>query len=117
MMNRNLSPWLMFLHMAEKHRPRYGFEGQTQTEWRAWNKEALPEVLKTLGPMPEKVSPNAEVVAQWEAEGVVMERVLIDVQEGLSAALLINRPPRPLSKTPGPRSCVVTATGHTVRKR
>ena len=109
-MSRNLSPWLMFLEMAERHRPKYAFEGQTQEEWRAWRERALPEVLKTLGPIPEKVPPNPEVVTEWEAEGVVMQRVLIDVQEGLSAALLINHP---LDATPeNPRPAILCCHGH-----
>jgi hypothetical protein len=71
---------------------------------------ALPEVLKTHGPMPRQVPPNAEVVAQWEAEGVAMEKVLIDVQEGLSAALLINRPPQATFETPCP--AILCCHGH-----
>lgn len=109
-MSRNLSPWFAFLEMARRHRPKYAFEGQTQEEWRAWRERALPEVLRTLGPMPEKVPPNPEVVAEWEAEGVMMQRVLIDVQEGLSAALLINRPP---DATPeNPRPAILCCHGH-----
>jgi len=63
-MSRNLSPWLMFLEMAQKQRPRHAFEGQSREEWRAWRERALPEVLKTLGPMPAKVPANPEVVAE-----------------------------------------------------
>jgi len=109
-MSRNLSPWLMFLEMAERHQPRYAFEEDTQEAWRAWKARTLPEVLKTLGSMPEKVPPNVEVVAQWQAEGVIMERVLIDVQEGLSAALLINRPPKATSESPRP--AILCCHGH-----
>jgi hypothetical protein len=46
--SRNLSPWLMFLQMAERHRPGYVFEAQTREGWRAWKDEALPKVLETL---------------------------------------------------------------------
>ena len=109
-MRRNLSPWAMFLEMAEGHKPKYAFEGNTEEEWRKWKERALPEVLATLGHMPEKVPPNPEVVAEWEAEGVIMCRVLIDVQEGLSAALLINRPP---DATPDePKPAILCCHGH-----
>ena len=52
----------------------------------------------------------AEVVAEWEARGVVMQRVLIDVQEGLSAALLINHPPGATAEEPIP--AILCCHGH-----
>ena len=109
-MSRNLSPWVAFLEMAEKHRPKYAFEGQTREEWGAWKERALPEVLATLGSMPEKVAPNPEVVAEWVAEGVVMQRVIIDVQEELSVALLINYPLDAASDNPRP--AILCCHGH-----
>lgn len=109
-MSRNLSPWLMFLGMAERLCPRHAFKAQTQGECRAWRERALPDVLETLGPGPNNVPPNPEVVAEWEAEGVAMRRVLIDVQEELSAALLINHPLDVTSENPRP--AILCCHGH-----
>jgi dienelactone hydrolase len=109
-MTRNMSPWLMFLEMAQKHRPRYAFQGQTREEWREWKARALPEVLETLGRVPGETPPNGETVAEWESDGVVMRRDLIDVQPGLSAALLINRPLHATAENPLP--AILCCHGH-----
>jgi hypothetical protein len=68
------------------------------------------KVLETLGPVPARVPSSAEVVAEWESEGIVMQRVLMDVQEGHSAALLINRPVSAPAEEPLP--AILCCHGH-----
>lgn len=89
-MPRNTSPYEMFLAMAREHRPRHRFTAGADVA--AWRAAALPDVLATLGRVPEPVAPDPELLAEWEEDGVVSQRWLIDVSKGLSAYAYINRP-------------------------
>ena len=98
MPTRNLSPMTMFARMAAENRPAYAFKGRTPRDFAAWKKKALPAVLATLGDRPARVRPRPELVAEWEHDGLVKQRWLIDVGRHISAGFLINRP-KGLSKT------------------
>jgi dienelactone hydrolase len=89
---RNLSPHQMFERLALEHRPAYRFAGQTPDDVVAWQRDALPAVLATLGDFPARVPPNPQLLAEWEHDGLVKQKWLIDVQEHLSATCLVNRP-------------------------
>ena len=98
MPTRNLSPMTMFARMAAERRPVFAFKGRTPRDFAAWKKKALPAVLATLGDRPARVRPRPELVAEWEHDGLVKQRWLIDVGRHISAGFLINRP-KGLSKT------------------
>jgi hypothetical protein len=89
---RNLSPNQMFIEMAKAHRPAYRFTGETPEDFKAWKAEALPKVLATLGDFPPTVDPNPALMAEWEDEGLIRQRWIIDVHEYLSATLRVNIP-------------------------
>jgi len=98
---RNLSPYEAFLAAGRANVPRYGYrEGLDVPQWRA---QALPAVLATLGPPPEPVDPDPELLTEFEYRGVIMQRWLIDVADGLSAIAVVNRPtgPPPVDGYPG----------------
>lgn len=92
MHTRNLSPHVMFERLALEHQPAYRFTGSSAADFIAWKQTALPQVLRTLGDCPERVEPNAELVAEWEQDGLLKHRWLIDVGRHISAALVINIP-------------------------
>lgn len=89
---RNLSPQHMFEQLALEHRPKYRFPAKSQADFAAWKKKALPEVLATLGNSPERVEPNPQLTAEWEHDGLLKQRWLIDVGRHISATLLVNHP-------------------------
>ncbi len=89
---RNLSPQEMFLRMAIEHKPEFRFEGKSAKDFEKWKAEAFPKVMKTLGDFPGKVPPNPELVAEWEHDGLVKQKWLIDVGRHISAAFQLNRP-------------------------
>ncbi len=87
---RNLSPSDHFLALGRAHQPRYAWQpGLDVEQWRA---EALPSVLATLGEVPAPVDVRAELLAEVELDGLVSQRWLFDVEEGLSAIAVVNRP-------------------------
>lgn len=87
---RNLSPYEAFLAAGRANVPRYGYrDGIDVAQWRA---QARPAVLATLGRLPDPVDPDPELLAEFEYRGVIMQRWLIDVADGLSAIAVVNRP-------------------------
>lgn len=89
---RNYSPQEMFLQMAAAHKPQCRFDGEGATYFHQWKENALPQVLATLGKAPPPCPPNAQLVAQWQHDGLCKQRWLMDVNPWLSAALDINFP-------------------------
>ncbi len=86
---RNFSPQRMFGALAEEHQPECEFSGQ---DFATWKNETLPRVMACLGDWPERVPLNAELSAEWEHDGLIKQRWLIDVSKHISAACLVNRP-------------------------
>ena len=92
---RNLSPHHMFEQMARELRPQRTFSGATRSDFEQWKQETLPPVLATLGWSPEPVDANPRLLAEWEHDGLAKQRWLIDVQQHISATVLINYPEPP----------------------
>ena len=92
MSERNLSPQEMFLRLALEHKPECAFEGATPQEFAAWKEAALPRVLATLGDFPPGANLNPEFVVEWEHDGLIKQRWLIDVGRHISAGLVVAKP-------------------------
>ena len=104
-MSRNLSVNAYFRNLAAKHTPKYRFLGTSESDWDAWRKQLLPAVKGTLGRMPKKVPLNAEVQAEWRDDGLMKQRVIFDVDDGLSAAAYLFRPDNARGGIPGILAC------------
>jgi dienelactone hydrolase len=89
-MPRNLSVNAYFLETAARHVPRYRFA--PGMDFDRWREELLPAVRATLGRMPERVPLNAQVQAEWREHGLIKQRVVFDVEPGLSAIAYVFRP-------------------------
>ncbi len=89
---RNLSPQQMFEQMALEHKPLCAFRGGARKTFTMWKKRTLPLVLKTLGDSPAKVPLKPQLLAEWEHDGLVKQKWLIDVQKHISATFLVNFP-------------------------
>ncbi|MBU0715189.1 MAG: prolyl oligopeptidase family serine peptidase [Verrucomicrobia bacterium] len=90
-MLRNLSPQLMFEKIAQEHKPICRFRAPRQ-RFAQWKKSTWPKVLATLGDLPPRVPLNPELIAEFEHDGLLKQRWLIDVGPHISAVFLINRP-------------------------
>jgi len=88
---RNLSPQHMFEQTSLERKPKHQFNDQVG-DFNAWKAAALPEVLATLGDFPETVPLNPQLLAEWEHDGLLKQRWIIDVQRHLSAVFLVNYP-------------------------
>ena len=104
-MARNISLGMHFRTLAERHIPTYRFAGQTRDDWAGWKEQLLPAVKASLGTMPEKVPLNAEIEAEWLADGLIKQRVIFDVEDGLSAVAYVFRPADAKGRLPGILAC------------
>jgi len=91
-MSRNLSINEYFVKRGEAHTPRFRFNGKTRADFDKWHADARAAVIATLGVMPKKVPLNPEVLAEWREDGLIKQRVILDVEEGLSAVAYLFRP-------------------------
>ena len=89
---RNLSPQQMFIDLVQDRVPEYHFKGRTKQQFQTWKRRAMPKVLATLGEFPDPVPAKPQLLAEWEEKGLRRQRWIIDVQEHLSAILLVNLP-------------------------
>ncbi len=89
---RNLSPLEMFVKTALEHVPELSFRGETRADFESWKGEALPKVIATLGAFPKRVPTNPHLLAEWEEDGLIKQKWLIDVQKYLSATCRVNIP-------------------------
>ena len=89
---RNLSPQQMFIDLVKDHVPEYHFTGRTKRQYQVWKRSATPKVMATLGDFPDAVAANPQLLAEWNEKGLRRQRWIIDVQQHLSAILLVNYP-------------------------
>ena len=104
-MKRNLSVNSYFRQLAVGHSPKYRFSGSSKKDWQEWQKELLPAVKATLGRLPEKVPLNPEILAEWQEEGLTKQKVIFDVEQGLSATAYLFRPAQAKGKLAGILAC------------
>lgn len=108
--HRTIDPYTFFEKTAAAHRPRETFTGRGPREFRGWKKRVLPQVLATLGKRPRKVAANAELMVEWQADGLIKQRWVIDTQPGLSAVMLLFRPAK--LKRGEKRPAILCCHGH-----
>lgn len=104
-MDRNLSVNAYFRSVSKKHRPTFRFEGSSSSDWKKWRKELLPKVKASLGQMPAKVPLNPEILAEWSENGLLKQKVVFDVEDGLSALAYVFHPADAKGKVPGILAC------------
>ena len=89
---RNLSPLEMFAQTALEYVPEQRFTGTSTADFESWKVATLPQVMDTLGSFPERVPLNSVLLAEWEEDGLIKQKWLIDVQKHLSATCRVNLP-------------------------
>ena len=112
MTTRNLNPYLFFDQLGRNHKPKFTFKGKTKAQFSAWQKTVLPRVLATLGEDPPHVDPQPELIAQWNEDGLIKQRWVLDVQPGLAATLLLYRPDNLTTGEKRPAIMVCHGHGH-----
>lgn len=104
-MSRNLSVNAQFRNLAAKHTPQHRFAGTSTSDWHAWRSKLLPAVKTSLGRTPDEVPLNPQIQAEWREDGLIKQRVIFDVEDGLSATGYVFRPENAADKLPGILAC------------
>jgi dienelactone hydrolase len=104
-MLRNLSVHDHFQMLAAQHKPRFRFKGEDQSAWHSWREQLHPALIRALGTVPEAVPLNPELITRWESDGLIKEKVIFDVEPGLSATAYVFRPATGEGPWPGKLCC------------
>lgn len=105
---RNFSTIDYFNRIASKLQPKYVFSGKTKTDFELWKSQLAPELQRILGPFPAPVDLNPEVVWEIREEGLIKKKVLLDMEEQMSATALIYIP----EKASTPLPAILCNHGH-----
>jgi len=104
-MTRNLSVQAYLRGLAAQHQPTFRFAGTSAQDWERWRAALAPRVLATLGAMPKPVSLNPQVLVEWDEDGLHKQKIIFDVEEGLSATGYVFRPGKISGKLPAILAC------------
>lgn len=109
MTDRNYSMVEYFKRRAEPFEAKYRFKGTGPAEFESWKQHLLPELKEALGPLPDPVPLNPEIVWETREEGLIKRRVLLDFEEHMSAPALIYIPEAARDK---PAPAILCNHGH-----
>src|SRR5215204_6314173 len=73
-----------------------------------WHEGLSIAAKATLGATPQKVPLNPEIQAEWREDGLIKQRVIFDVEEGLSAVAYVFRPEAAKGRLPA----ILASHGH-----
>jgi len=107
--DRNFSMVEYFNRKVAAFEPKYRFKGSSKQEFESWKRRLLAELDKLLGPMPQPVPLNPEIVWELKVDGLIKQRVLLDLEEHASAAALVCIPDSALSS---PAPAILCNHGH-----
>ncbi|HBG26907.1 MAG: hypothetical protein A2Y10_10510 [Planctomycetes bacterium GWF2_41_51] len=107
--DRNLLLGEYFKRKSNEFQPRYRFDGKTPKDFKSWKSKLLGELKKQLGPLPQPVDLNAEIVHEVEGDGLIKRRILIDLEKDMSAAIWLYIPKSAFKK---PAPAILCCHGH-----
>jgi hypothetical protein len=106
---RNFLMGEYYKRKAHEFQSKYRFNGKTQEEVEFWKSKLFAELKKWLGPMPEPVDLNPEIVHEVEDEKLIKRKVLIDLEKNMSAPIWLFIPKTALKK---PAPAILCCHGH-----
>jgi dienelactone hydrolase len=109
MRKRNFSTIAYFNHLADANQPKYRFKGLTEINFENWKMELLPELKNLLGPMPQPIPLNPEIIYEVAENGLIERRVIFDTEEFMSVAAILLIPESAKTK---PSPAILCNHGH-----
>jgi len=107
---RNFSMIEYLNRKAAQHQPKLAFRGETRADFEAWHEIAYAKLMELLGPMPEAVDLDAEVIVAAEEDGIIRERVIFDAEEHMSVPCVVLRPAEMAAD--GSNPAIICSHGH-----
>ena len=106
---RNLSLLEYFRELESRTEPIYRFRAESIEEWKEWRIKLREKLWKLLGELPdEKVPLNPEILEEFERGGIVIRKVIYDVEENFSVPAYLLLPREVKGKLPA----IVAFHGH-----
>jgi dienelactone hydrolase len=105
---RNISIEQHFKTLGKEQKPQYRFAGTTPEQFEKWKSQLRPKLLESLGPRASKIPLNPSIIWEKKEDGLIKQRVILDVEPGLSVPALIFRPENATGKLP----TIVCCHGH-----
>lgn len=89
---RNTSMNARFVSYCENCEPRFRFHGTSPREWKQWRSDLLPLVIASLGKDLPSTSLAPELIAEWEEDGIIKQKLVFNVEPELAATAYLFRP-------------------------
>jgi dienelactone hydrolase len=105
---RNLSVNKLFAQYAADHVPEFHFGHGKNTDWQSWREALRAKIIATLGNRPRAVPLSAEILAEWNEDGLIKRKIVFDVEPGLSATAYVFRP----AEAKNPLPAILCCHGH-----
>ena len=97
-----------------KTKPPLQFSGTTKTEWQAWRRKFRRNLVKDLGPVPEAIPLEVEVLEQTQCDGYMREKIIFNPDPFSSIPAYVLIPDEASAENPAP--AVLCAHGHGIGK-
>ena len=75
-----------------KQIPPLHFEGTSKAEWQEWRKDFRRKLVKDLGPKPEAIPLEVEVLERTEMDGYTREKIIFNPDSLLFYSRLCSEP-------------------------
>ena len=107
--SRNFLMGEYYKRKADRFEPKYRFNGKTKKDFDAWKSSLLKEIKAALGPMPTPVDLNPEVISEIDDGNIIKRKIIIDLEENMSAPIWLYTPKAALKK---PAPAILCCHGH-----
>jgi dienelactone hydrolase len=92
MSKRNVSLIEYFNRKASRVNPKYRFADKNSKDFNGWKSALLSELKMLLCTMPEPVPLNPEIIWETKKDGLIQQKILLDLEEDMSVSALVYRP-------------------------
>ncbi len=97
-----------------KTEPPLQFNGTTKAEWQAWRRKFRRNLVKDLGPVPEAIPLEVEILEQTQCDGYMREKIIFNPDPFSSIPAYVLIPDGASAENPAP--AVLCAHGHGIGK-
>jgi len=97
-----------------KATPLLHFNGTTKTEWQEWRRRFRRNLVKDLGPSPEALPLDVEILEEIKRDGYTRKKIIFNPDPFSSIPAYVLIPESASAKNPAP--AVLCAHGHGVGK-
>jgi dienelactone hydrolase len=91
-----------FNRKCRENTPSHSFSSRNFDDFDLWKTDLLQKIKTLLGPLPEPVAFNPEIIYETKEDGLIKRKVLLDFEKDMSVAALVYIPDNVSSSNPAP---------------